>query len=260
MIRQPYHLVQLSPWPLTSALAAMAMFTALGDWFYTKNLTPLLLAISLILLNMYMWWRDIVRESTYMGKHTTTVVTGLKAGMILFISSEAVFFAGFFWAFFHSSLAPAVEIGCSWPPLAVSPIDPFSVPLLNTAILLSSGITVTWAHHALLENNKQDINIAMYMTIFLGMYFTFLQAQEYMSATFSIADSVFGSTFYVATGFHGLHVLVGTSALLISFLRIKQMHFTQAHHFGFEASIWYWHFVDVIWIFLYICIYWWGSM
>ena len=260
MIRQPYHLVHLRPWPLTSGLAAIALFAALGDWFHTKNLIPLLIALALIILNIYTWWRDIVREGTYIGKHTTAVVTGLKAGIIIFISSEAVFFLGFFWAFFHRRLAPAVEIGCSWPPIAVNPIDPFSVPLLNTAVLLSRGITVTWAHHALIENNEQDANAAIYITVFLGIYFTFLQAQEYKSATFSISDRIFGATFYVATGFHGLHVLIGTSALLVSFLRIKSAHFSQTHHFGFEASIWYWHFVDVIWIFLYICIYWWGRL
>lgn len=260
MIRQPYHLVQLRPWPLTSALAGLAFFAALGDWFHTRNITPLLATLRLILLNMYTWWRDIVRERTYIGKHTTTVVIGLKAGIVTFIVSEVVFFLGFFWGFFHSRLAPGVEIGCSWPPLAINPIDPFSVPLLNTAILLSRGITVTLAHHALMEGNEQDANIAIYITILLGAYFTLLQAQEYRAATFSISDSVFGSTFYVATGFHGLHVLVGTSALLISFLRIKQAHFNQTHHFGIEAAIWYWHFVDVVWISLYICIYWWGSI
>nr|BDQ43645.1 cytochrome c oxidase subunit 3 [Amynthas divergens] len=259
MIRQPFHLVEYSPWPLTSSLGAFTLAIGLASWFHNYGMSCFLIAIILIIMSMYQWWRDVIREGTYMGHHTSPVAVGLRWGMILFITSEVMFFFAFFWAFFHSSLAPTPEIGCSWPPTGISPLNPFSVPLLNTAVLLASGVTVTWAHHSLMEGSRTNAIQALTITVMLGMYFTILQAGEYMAAPFTIADSVYGTTFFVATGFHGLHVLIGSSFLLICLLRTLSHHFSNGHHFGFEAAAWYWHFVDVVWICLYLCIYWWGS-
>lgn len=194
-----------------------------------------------------------------MGHHTSQVISGLRWGIILFISSEVLFFFAFFWAFFHRSLSPVPELGCTWPPTRISPISAFSIPLLNTAVLLGSGVTVTWAHHAILENNHKNTTQALTLTVVLGAYFTALQLREYLEATFSIADRVYGSTFFVATGFHGLHVLIGSTFLLICLIRNIIHQFSVSHHFGFEAAAWYWHFVDVVWIFLFICVYWWGA-
>nr|BDQ43593.1 cytochrome c oxidase subunit 3 [Pheretima mutabilis] len=259
MIRQPFHLVEYSPWPLTSSLGAFTLAIGLASWFHGYGMSCFIIAILLIVMSMYQWWRDVVREGTYMGHHTSPVAIGLRWGMILFITSEVMFFFAFFWAFFHSSLAPTPEIGCSWPPTGISPLNPFSVPLLNTAVLLASGVTVTWAHHSLMEGNRTNSIQALTITVMLGAYFTVLQAGEYVAAPFTIADSVYGTTFFVATGFHGLHVLIGSSFLLICLIRTMLHHFSNGHHFGFEAAAWYWHFVDVVWICLYLCIYWWGS-
>lgn len=211
-----------------------------------------------ILLTKYQWWRDIVRERTFQGNHTILVLKGLKFGILLFITSEVFFFLSFFWAFFHSRLCPTLELGLHWPPSGVVIFDPFKIPLLNTIILLTSGISITWAHHRLLRNNFNQANKRLILTIILGIYFTFLQGLEYLEAEFTISDSAYGSTFYMATGFHGLHVLIGTLFLLICLLRQYNYHFSNFHHFGFEAAAWYWHFVDVVWLFLFISIYWWG--
>lgn len=259
MIRQPFHLVEYSPWPLTSSLGAFTLAIGLARWFHNHGTLCLSLAAFLIILSIVQWWRDVVREGTYIGHHTSPVTTGLRWGMILFITSEVIFFLAFFWAFFHRSLSPTPEIGCAWPPTGIHPLNPFRVPLLNTAVLLASGVTVTWAHHRLIRGKRIDATQALILTVCLGAYFTFLQAGEYIAAPFSIADRVYGTTFFVATGFHGLHVLIGSSFLAICLARTWSNHFSAGHHFGFEAAAWYWHFVDVVWICLYLCIYWWGS-
>nr|YP_010946731.1 cytochrome c oxidase subunit III [Panesthia strelkovi]WGO57462.1 cytochrome c oxidase subunit III [Panesthia strelkovi] len=255
----PFHLVDKSPWPLTGAIGALITMTGLIKWFHLYNNQLIFVGTTIMILTMIQWWRDIVREGTYQGLHTKFVTKGLRWGMILFIISEVFFFISFFWAFFHSSLSPTIEIGSLWPPIGIQPFNPLQIPLLNTAILLSSGVTVTWAHHGLLENNYNQALQGLFLTIILGAYFTALQAYEYLEASFTIADSVYGSTFFMATGFHGLHVIIGTTFLLTCFLRHLYYHFSSNHHFGFEAAAWYWHFVDVVWLFLYISIYWWGS-
>nr|YP_980184.1 cytochrome c oxidase subunit III [Coleonyx variegatus]BAF43972.1 cytochrome oxidase subunit 3 [Coleonyx variegatus] len=254
-----YHMVDPSPWPLTGAIAALLMTSGLAMWFHFNTMTLMNIGLLIMILTMIQWWRDIVREGTYQGHHTPNVQKGLRYGMILFITSEVFFFLGFFWAFYHSSLAPTPELGGCWPPSGILPLNPFEVPLLNTAVLLASGVTVTWAHHAIMTGKHLEANQALTLTILLGAYFTILQAMEYYEAPFTIADSAYGATFFVATGFHGLHVIIGTSFLTICLLRQINHHFTTNHHFGFEAAAWYWHFVDVVWLFLYISIYWWGS-
>nr|AZH81046.1 cytochrome c oxidase subunit III [Caridina wilkinsi]AZH81047.1 cytochrome c oxidase subunit III [Caridina wilkinsi] len=257
--KHTYHLVDMSPWPLTGSVSAMMITTGLVKWFHQFNIDLLLLGLIATVLTMLQWWRDITREGTYQGLHTTRVVTGLQWGMILFITSEVLFFFSFFWAFFHSSLAPTTELGSCWPPAGIQAFNPFQIPLLNTAILLASGATVTWSHHAIMEANLSQALQGLTLTVILGVYFTGLQAMEYYEAPFTIADSAYGSTFFVATGFHGLHVIIGSTFLMVCLYRMYMCHFSSKHHFGFEAAAWYWHFVDVVWLFLYISIYWWGG-
>lgn len=255
----PYHLVDYRPWPLTGAIGTITLVTGLIKWFHNFNINLLILSYFIVLLTIYQWWRDVCREGTFQGKHTILVSKGLRWGIILFIISEIFFFISFFWAFFHRSLSPNIEIGSNWPPINIISFNPFQIPLLNTIILITSGITVTWAHHALIENNYTQTSQRLFITIILGIYFTILQAYEYIEAPFTIADSIYGSTFFLATGFHGLHVIIGTIFLLTCFIRHLNFHFSSNHHFGFEAAAWYWHFVDVVWLFLYISIYWWGN-
>lgn len=209
---------------------------------------------------IYQWWRDISREASLQGLHTYIVESGLRWGIILFITSEVIFFISFFWAFFHRRLSPRVELGRQWPPMGIQAFDPFSVPLLNTIILLSSGVRVTWSHHSLIEGNLSRSKKRLLITVIIGAYFSLIQLIEYIEAPFILADSSFGRTFFIATGFHGLHVIVGTTFLLSIYFRIKACRFSSSHHFGFEAAAWYWHFVDVVWLFLYIIVYWWGGL
>jgi cytochrome c oxidase subunit 3 len=257
-----FHLVDPSPWPLVASLGAFMLTTGtvlymhrmLGGWALLIN------GLLLILYVMFVWWRDIVREATYEEQHSFVVQRGLRLGMVLFIVSEIMFFFAFFWAFFHSSLAPVHNIGGVWPPKSVLVMDTYTIPLTNTVLLLSSGATVTWSHHAIVLNAKRQTLISLLFTLMLAILFTYFQGLEYVSAPFNISDSVYGSCFYMATGFHGFHVFVGTVALTVSFFRIILNHGTNTHHFGFESAIWYWHFVDVVWLFLFINIYWWGNL
>nr|ALO76151.1 cytochrome c oxidase subunit 3 [Anobiinae sp. GENSP01] len=255
----PFHLVEYSPWPILGAFSAMIMMTGLIKWFHSFNNSLFTIGMMITFMIMYQWWRDITREGTFQGHHSFIVTMGLRWGMILFIVSEVFFFISFFWGFFHSSLSPTIEIGMNWPPKGIIPFNPIQIPLLNTLILLTSGLSVTWAHHSLMENNFNQTFQGLMITIILGIYFTLLQAYEYMESTFAISDSVYGSSFFMATGFHGLHVIIGTTFLAICLIRHLKNHFSPIHHFGFEAAAWYWHFVDVVWLFLYISIYWWGS-
>nr|AFI23505.1 cytochrome c oxidase subunit III [Ammianus toi] len=255
----PYHLVNYSPWPLTGSIGALTMTSGLTLMFINKNMYLLNMGTLIILLTMYQWWRDISREATFQGLHNSVVIKGMKISMILFIVSEIMFFVSFFWAFLHSSLSPTVEIGMTWPPKSIFTFNPMQVPLLNTMILLSSGMTVTWAHHSLIFNNFSQTTMGLTMTVTLGLIFTAFQAYEYIEAKFTISDSVYGSCFFMATGFHGIHVIIGTTFLLVCLMRHSMKHFSKNHHYGFEASSWYWHFVDVVWLMLYIMIYWWGS-
>lgn len=260
--RHTFHLVTPSPWPLVSSIGTFILLNGSIMYFHSYNVGKPVMFFGLLmaLSSMIIWWRDVVREGTFEGEHTLIIQNGLRYGMLLFIGSEIMFFFAFFWGFFHSSLAPAVEIGSIWPPEALNPFNPMDVPLLNTIILLSSGITVTWAHHALINRLRFQAIYALSLTIFLAIIFTALQAFEYLEASFNIADGSYGSTFYLATGFHGFHVIIGTLFLSVCLFRVYKYHFTKKHHFGFEAAAWYWHFVDVVWLFLFVTIYWWGTL
>jgi heme/copper-type cytochrome/quinol oxidase subunit 3 len=259
--KHPFHLVDPSPWPIVSASACG--ITAIGAALYMHAFMYgdliLLIGILSVICCMIIWWRDVIREATYNGYHTKIVQRGLRSGMLLFILSEVMFFLAFFWAFFHSSLSPAIEIGSVWPPVDITPFDPWGVPLLNTLILLLSGATVTWAHHEILAGRKEPSKQALILTVLLALLFTGLQVYEYIEASFTISDGIYGSTFFMATGFHGFHVIIGTIFLTVCYLRLVKNHFTKSHHFGFEAAAWYWHFVDVVWLFLFVNVYWWGN-
>lgn len=215
--------------------------------------------IILVITSMFLWFKDVIAEGTYLGDHTLAVQNGLYIGVILFIVSEALFFMAIFWAYFHSALTPTVELGSQWPPLGIEPINPFELPLLNTVILLSSGATITFAHHSLINKKRPGGLYGTIFTIILAIIFTLFQVIEYNVSSFTISDGAFGTCFFFGTGFHGLHVIIGTIFLSVGLLRFLQYHLTQHHHLGYEAGILYWHFVDVVWIFLYISMYYWGS-
>lgn len=252
----PFHLVTVSPWPIIISFSLINNLIIIVSWFHKINYY-IIISIPCTLICIYQWWRDVTREATFQGLHTFIVYKGIRLGIILFIVSEILFFFSFFWSYFHSSLSPSIDIGMIWPPLGIIPFNPYDIPLINSIILISSGLTVTWTHHSLLNNNLIESKKRLLITIFLGLYFTSLQLFEYKEAPFTISDSVYGSVFFIATGFHGLHVIIGTLFLYICFLRLSFLHFSSSHHFGFEAAVWYWHFVDVVWLFLYISIYWW---
>ncbi len=255
----PWHLVEPSPWPIVAAFAAFLM--ASGGVWYMHDRVPwvLLLGVLLLIVTFFGWWRDVVREAHDQNHHTDPVRTGIRVGMILFIVSEVMFFFAFFWAFFHSSLPILNLVAGPWPPQGIEVLETWKLPFLNTLILLSSGATVTWAHHALLQGERAKFINGIALTVILGVVFLGFQISEYASAAFKLTDGIYPSTFYLATGFHGFHVFVGISFLAVCFFRARKGHFTAEHHVGFEAAAWYWHFVDVVWLFLFINVYIWGS-
>jgi len=258
-----YHLVTPSPWPIVTAFSAFILTVGAVMYFhgylYGSILWPL--GLFLIILYKFLWFKDVVREGTFLGDHTIVVQRGLRYGMVLFIVSEVMFFFSFFWAFFHSALAPTFQINSVWPPLGIDKLvfNFLEVPLLNTLILLLSGATITWAHHSLIKGAYLDTIYAFIYTLFLAVLFISFQGYEYLEAGFTISDSVYGSTFFMATGFHGFHVIIGTIFIFVCFIRHLKTHFSKKHHFGFEAAAWYWHFVDVVWLFLVAVIYIWGN-
>ncbi|YP_001095999.1 cytochrome c oxidase subunit III (mitochondrion) [Galendromus occidentalis] len=255
-----FHIVDLSPWPLITSLSLMNLMTQsiiLMKNSTSSNMKMIFILLALLIICMFNWWRDICREGSFQGCHTQKVVTGLKFSMLLFILSEIMFFFSFFWGFFHFSLSPEIEIGSTWPPYQIYMFNPYQIPLLNTLILLSSGITVTWCHHSVLNSNYNNSMFSLWLTLTLGVLFSLLQVYEYSEAKFSMNDSVYGSTFFMTTGFHGLHVTIGTLFLFVMLMRLNKMEMNNKHHFGLEAAIWYWHFVDVVWLYLYTFMYWW---
>lgn len=259
--RHGFHLVNPSPWPLLASFSLLGVTIGGVAFFHSYENGGYLLVYNLLILIYIagLWWRDVIREAIFEGNHTKQVQIGLRYGVILFIISEIMFFASFFWAFFHSSLAPTIEIGSVWPPMGIKVFSPWEVPLLNTLILLLSGATITWAHYAIVVGNYTDAILAFVNTIILALLFTVLQICEYIEAQFSISDGIYGSTFFMATGFHGFHVIIGTTFIIVCAVRHVFYHFSRIHHLGFEAAAWYWHFVDVVWLFLFVAVYWWGN-
>lgn len=261
----PYHLVDPSPWPLLGAASAGVLAAGLVLFMHEIASWVLPVGIVMLLFTMFVWWRDVIKEA-HSGFHTKVVQLGLRYGMVLFIASEVMFFSAFFWAFFDASfyfdqaiMWERVEYtGGQWPPAGIEAIPAFDLPLLNTMILLLSGCTVTWAHHGLISGDRRTLVVGLIITIALGLFFSAIQAYEYAHATFAFdGGGIYSSTFYMATGFHGAHVIIGTSFLIVCLFRAMKGHFTPDHHFGFEAAAWYWHFVDVVWIFLFTFVYFW---
>ena len=268
-----YHLVNPSPWPLTASIFAFLMAVGLimsmkGLSFAGLKAGPAAFGLGLagVLYVMAAWWYDVIKEGRE-GDHTRVVQIGLRYGMILFIASEVMFFVAWFWAYFDAALFSGEAIqagrvaftGGVWPPKGTEVLNPLNLPLLNTLILLTSGTTVTWAHHALLNNDRRGLKTGLWFTVILGLIFTCVQAWEYTHAPFGFKNSIYGATFFMATGFHGFHVIVGTIFLAVNLLRAYAGQMTPQQHLGFEFAAWYWHFVDVVWLFLFSCIYVWGS-
>jgi cytochrome c oxidase subunit III len=274
-----YHIIDPSPWPFLGAVGALIMAIGGVAWMqmmkggalplFGLNLANpwiFFIGLAIVLYTMFAWWSDTIKEA-HEGHHTKVVSIHLRYGMIMFIASEVMFFVAWFWAFFDASLYSGEAIQASrvaytggvWPPKGIEVLDPLHLPLYNTIILLLSGTTVTWAHHALLHGDRKGLVNGLILTVGLGMIFTSVQAYEYAHAPFTFKDSLYGATFFMATGFHGFHVLIGTIFLAVCLLRAMKGHFTPQQHFGFEAAAWYWHFVDVVWLFLFACVYVWAS-
>nr|ACI25431.1 cytochrome c oxidase subunit III [Tetragonula pagdeni] len=251
----PYLLVTISPWPIIASFNLMNFLVSIVIWINLKEYS----IVSFTLFNLSMvfalWNRDIIRESTFMGGHTLVVKMMIKFSMFMFILSELFFFISFFWTFFHSSISPSIEINMVWPPKMVQVFNYTEIPLLNTLTLITSGFFVTLSHLNLVMNKLSKSLATLFYTILMGMYFSLVQMLEYFNAGFCINDSVYGSIFFISTGFHGIHVLVGTMFLMVSLARMRMMHFSVIHHINYELSVWYWHFVDVIWLFLYFFYY-----
>lgn len=257
----PFHLVSPSPWPFNTCMALLNLTTsaALTMHGFSHAEIYLTLAFIAVISSMSFWWRDVISEGTYLGNHTLAVQKGLNIGVALFILSEGLFFLAIFWAFFHSALSPTIELGAQWPPMGIEAVNPFELPLLNTVILLSSGVTVTYAHHSLIQGNRSGSLYGLVATVLLALIFTGFQGVEYTVSSFTISDGIYGSCFYLGTGFHGIHVMIGTAFIAVGLWRVLAYHSTDNHHLGLESSILYWHFVDVVWLFLFISIYYWGS-
>jgi len=274
-----FHILPQSPWPFVASMGAFIMaigavglmrhlkgqevslfFINISGWHF------FIIGLAIVLYVMFAWWRDVVKES-HAGDHTPIVQLHLRYGVILFIASEVMFFVAWFWAYFDASLftgeainaTRAAVTGGVWPPEGVHTFDPWDLPLLNTIILLTSGSTVTWAHHAMIENDREGLKWGLALTVLLGVVFTICQIYEYSHASFDFGGNIYGAVFYMATGFHGFHVFVGTIFLAVCLIRVLKGHFTPEKHFGFEAAAWYWHFVDVVWLFLFVAIYIWGA-
>ncbi len=259
-----YHILPPDIWPLIAAIAVLTSTSGLVLYMHDMpgNWVVFGLGIALLLATFFVWFSNVVKEAEE-GHHTPVVQLHMRYGMILFIASEVMFFVGWFWAWFDFALFPnelTEVVGGQFPPKAIEAVmDPFALPLLNTMILLCSGTTVTWAHHCLINDDRDGLKKGLWLTVLLGVLFTCIQVYEYAHAPFAFGENTYGSGFYMATGFHGFHVLVGTIFLIVCLRRAYLGHFTPRQHFGFEAAAWYWHFVDVVWLFLFVVVYVWGG-
>nr|AJC10865.1 cytochrome c oxidase subunit III [Macoma balthica] len=259
MPRTGYHLVDPSPWPIMVSAGVMNEAASFISFVHGGSYTMLnfLCATWLLLSSFYSWMMDIITEATYLGCHTSIVARGLKIGFTLFLVSEAFFFVGFFWAWFNSGIGN-LSSGCLWPPRPIIPVYPWGAPLFNTAILLASGAAVTWAHRAVAIHDREEAMIPLGLCVLAGVVFLRFQFGEYSTASFTIADSAYGSCFYMLTGLHGSHVLGGTLFLAAMLARNYFCHFIRPHrHMGVVFAVWYWHFVDVIWLIVFVWAYVW---
>jgi len=258
-----YHILNPSIWPFMGAFGGFTMLGGSVLFFHDKGPWVALIGLTLVLVTMYSWWSDVVAEAEA-GDHTPVVMIGLRYGMLMFIASEVMFFAAWFWNFFKNALYPLSDnypaVDGIWPPAGIETFDPWHLPLINTLILLCSGAAATWAHHAIAEeNNRKDLINGLMLSIALGAMFTVFQAYEYSHAAFGFSGNIYGGTFFMATGFHGFHVIIGTIFLTVCLIRALKGQMTPEHHLGFEAAAWYWHFVDVVWLFLFAAVYIWGG-
>lgn len=255
-----FHLVDPSPWPLVTSTSILMSATGAVMYFhgYGGSVLWLLVGFLFLTVSIYYWLRDVIREGTYEGQHVSIVQKGFRFGFMLFIISEVMFFFGFFFGYFWLSFGGAVEAGGVFPPVGIVPISSGEIPLLNTLILLSSGASITWAHHGMISGSRRETILGLIVTIVLAVLFTSLQGYEYLHGSFNISDGLYGSTFYMLTGFHGLHVIVGTIMIIVTFVRVIGYEQTREHHFNLELAAIYWHFVDVVWLFLFVALYIWG--
>jgi cytochrome c oxidase subunit 3 len=275
-----YHILEPDIWPLFGSISALTFTSGMvlsfhPDLFGSASSIVMWAGLAGLIATFFMWFRNIVIEAER-GDHTPVVQLHMRYGMILFIASEVMFFVGWFWSFFDFALFPTpltydaatgattslfgqAGAAADFIPKGMEVLDPFALPLLNTLILLCSGTTVTWAHHSLIHGDRVGLKQGLWATIALGALFSCIQAYEYAVAPFGFGGNTYSSAFYMATGFHGFHVLVGTIFLGVCLYRAYLGHFTSRQHFGFEAAAWYWHFVDVVWLFLFVAIYVWGG-
>jgi len=253
-----FHLVNISPWPFSTSICFLSF--ALGVIIIARSFfcAPFLISLLLLLYSSYIWGQDIHREACYEGTHNSEVLEGFKLGIIFFIFSECFFFLGIFWTYLHLAESPAVELGGIWPPFGITCFDPIGIPFLNTIILVSSGVSVTWCHHTIEKGFYKLSILSLLFTVILGSIFTIFQLIEYYVAGFTFSCSSYSSIYFLGTGFHGFHVLIGRVLLLIRLLRFLNFFISPNHRAGFECSVWYWHFVDIVWFFLYLIFYWWG--
>ena len=260
-IAYSYHLVSNSPWPITTTISILSII--IGNTMCYQNKIGggelVIIAILGLIYSIYYWSKDIIIEGTYKGEHTEKVQKGLNMGFILFVISEVFVFVGLFFAYFYNALVPAIEIGSIWPAIGIKTIEYKAIPLLNTIILLCSGFSITACHNFLeLRDYKKSIKYLI-ITIILGIIFIYYQYIEYKNCSFTITDSVFGSSFFILTGCHGLHIIIGTIFLFLTLLRLRKSHFSNHHHIQFSSAAIYWHFLDAVWLCLYLILYCWVS-
>nr|AAS77796.1 cytochrome oxidase subunit III [Siphoninus phillyreae] len=253
-----FHLVEFSPWPIIMSFNLISLGSSIIIMIMYKKTMIMIMSVFMIIAVKFQWWRDIVREALYNGCHSKMVKQGISMGMLAFITSELCFFISFFWMYFYLSLSPDTSLSSTWPPKGIEPTNYLDIPLLNTLILLTSGFLITWSHYSMMINLPNIMKTTCMLTIIMGTYFFSIQMYEYYVITFDFSDSVFSSSFFILTGFHGFHVIVGILFIMVNFVRFKNFNFSISSTAGFDYSVWYWHFVDVIWLFLCMFLYWWS--
>lgn len=254
----PFHLVEPRPWPIFTSFSFLRFALGVIIMVRSFNCYPFLLSLVVLCYSSFLWGRDVHREGCYEGSHNFEAIGGFKIGIIFFIISECFFFLGMFWAYLHLAESPSMELGNSWPPQGITPFDPKGIPFLNTILLVSSGVSVTWSHHSIEKGDFNSRVFSLFFTVVLGAFFTSLQLLEYYVARFTFCCSAYSSIYFIGTGFHGLHVFIGRVLLVICLIRFSDIFVSPHHRVGFECSVWYWHFVDIVWFCLYLIFYWWG--